>query len=263
MRILVAEDQSEIRMLTVEQLEREGHYVVSVANGREALAALQRESFDIVLLDEEMPVMTGVQTLQAIRALADDCKPMVCVACTGYSSEADRVRLLDAGFDSVIAKPFQLNSLSQRLSAACSTSLTKKDKQGRAFPAANPVAMLLSRVDGDEQLAGKMIATFLREAPQRMKALEKAMKQENAQIMASQAHALKGSVSIYGLATAVGCAERLQNLGRVNDFRGAGELYKQLKEEIAKLEESLRGYAGQKGSLRQGASSKNQSRKSR
>ena len=66
-RVLLADDQSEIRMLTADQLQRNGHHVVAVANGQEALAALQREVFDVALLDEDMPMMTGPEVLKAIR----------------------------------------------------------------------------------------------------------------------------------------------------------------------------------------------------
>ena len=67
MRILLADDQNEIRALVARQLELLGHHVVAVRNGQEALKTLELETFDAVLLDEEMPILGGVQAARAIR----------------------------------------------------------------------------------------------------------------------------------------------------------------------------------------------------
>jgi len=259
MRILLAEDQTEIRMLTTDQLERSGHHVVSVANGREALDALKHESFDVVLLDEDMPVMTGLQAMHAIRDQQKDLGPMVIVALTGYNSDPDRERLLRAGFDSVIGKPFRLDALDTLLHGA---SATEAEKKFATPPAQTPIANLVDHVGGDEKLARKMITTYLRDTPKRMSAIQKALKQKNGQSLASLAHAIKGSVSIFGADLARDCCEKLQELGRANDFREAVPLFEHLKEEIAQLEANLRGYAGQQHSPRPEASPKTKRRNS-
>ncbi len=256
MRILLADDQNEIRMLTTLQLQRSGHQVVPVANGREALEAAQRESFDVVLLDEDMPLMSGLEALRAIRELHKTAGSPSIIALTGYNSDADRERLLHAGFDSVIGKPFRLEALDSLLrDAPRDLSPTAQAVPSLESPQ-TPVVNLLDRVAGDEKLAGKMIATFLRDTPKRMADLEKALKQKNGASLASLAHALKGSVSIFGAAAARDSSEKLQDLGRSGDLRGASKLFQQLKEAIAELEQNLRGYAGQKRSPRRGASSK-------
>jgi len=262
MRILLADDQSEIRMLTTHQLERSGHHVVSVANGQEALDALEREPFDVVLLDEQMPVMSGLQALRAIRERQKNTEPIVVIALTGYNSKPDRERLIRAGFDSVIGKPFRLDALDALLRGAQEESLPVRENKLADAPTKTPSENLLERVGGDEKLARKMISTFLRDAPLRMAAIQKAVTQKNGQALASQAHALKGSVSIFGANLARECSEKLQDLGRASDFRGIARLSKQLKEEIAKLEANLRGYAGQKHSPRPGASPKAKRRSS-
>ena len=67
MRVLLADDHEDIRKLTSYQLERSGHHVTSVSNGKDALDAARRGSFDVILLDEEMPGLTGVEVVGAIR----------------------------------------------------------------------------------------------------------------------------------------------------------------------------------------------------
>jgi signal transduction histidine kinase/HPt (histidine-containing phosphotransfer) domain-containing protein/ActR/RegA family two-component response regulator len=262
-RVLLAEDQEEIRMLTTLQLERRGHQVVSVANGQQALDALDRDPFDIILLDEDMPVMTGLEALRAIRAGHQKYGPMLLVAVTGYNSEPDQERLVGAGFDFVIGKPFRIDSLDAILRGTSAEPLSDTEKEMVSAPARQaPMANLLDRVGGDEQLARQMVATFLRDTPKRIEGIQKAVTGKNGEKLASFAHALKGSVSIFGAEVARDHSEKLQDLGRANDFRGAASLYKQLKEEIAELEANLRGYAVQNRSRNPGASPKTKRRTS-
>jgi signal transduction histidine kinase/CheY-like chemotaxis protein len=257
-RILLADDQDEIRALTTHQLERSGHHVVAVSNGQEAIDAFTHEPFDVILLDEDMPVMTGPQALKLIRAQEKPfaAKPLV-VALTGYNSDPDRERLLNAGFDSVIGKPFRLEALDALLRRA---PLHREPAPVPQTPSAphgqteTPVETLLARVAGDEKLAGKTIATFLRDTPKRIAALQKALQSNDAATVASVAHALKGSISIFGAPVAVDYSRQLQDSARMNDLRAASGLFRQLQEEIAKLEANLRGYAGQKRSPNSGAS---------
>jgi HPt (histidine-containing phosphotransfer) domain-containing protein len=102
---------------------------------------------------------------------------------------------------------------------------------------------LLSRIGGDKKLLRQMIATFLRDTPKRLATIRAALKKNDGVRLASSAHALKGSVSLFGPSLAHQHAEALQNLGRVSDLRQAFRLYPLLQEEIAKLLEKLRGYA--------------------
>jgi signal transduction histidine kinase/CheY-like chemotaxis protein len=265
-RVLLADDQDEIRALTTLQLERRGHQVIAVANGQEALGALKRERFDVVLLDEDMPVLTGVQVVRAIRASQKDFAAVL-VALTGYNSEPDQERLIQAGFDFVIGKPFRIDALDALLRGdiaeepPCSGRTSDRPAAPRATEQ-SPMANLLDRVGGDEKLARQMTATFLRDTPKRIAGIQKALKAKNAQALASLAHALKGSVSIFDAEAALDFSQKLQDLGRANDFSGTAELYGQLKEEIAKLEANLRGYAGQNRSRTPGASPKTKRRTS-
>jgi len=259
MRILLADDQNEIRLLTTHQLERSGHYVVAVANGQQVLDALDREPFDAVLLDEEMPVLSGLQALRVIRERKQAYGPLVVIALTGNNTDSDRDRLLLAGFDSVIGKPFRLESLDALFpQSPVEPQLEKKEVVSEA--AQTPAENLLDRVGGDEKLARKMIATFLSDAPKRLAGIEQSLKQKDGETLASLAHALKGSVSIFGAKAARDHSQKLHELGHARDFQGITPVFEQLKEEIAELEANLRGYAGRGSSARPGARSKSKQR---
>jgi signal transduction histidine kinase/CheY-like chemotaxis protein len=264
-RVLLAEDQEEIRMLTKLQLERRGHHVVAVGNGQQALDALKREPFDVALLDEDMPQMTGLETMRVIRGRPNDFGRMLLVALTGFSSEPDQERLVQAGFDSAIGKPFRMDSLDAVLrgtSEEAPQALPRETAPTPTPPLQMPTESLLDRVGGDAQLADKIIATFLRDTPKRMAGIEKALKQKNGQSLSSLAHALKGSVSIFGANAARFSSEKLQDLGRANDLKDTASVYEQLKEEIAELEANLRRYAVQNRSRNPGASPKTKRRSS-
>ena len=263
MRILLADDQNEIRMMTTHQLERSGHHVVAVANGQEALDALDREPFDAILMDEEMPVVSGLEALRAIRAREKEHGHTTIIAVTGYNSEPDRERLLRAGFDSVLGKPFSLGALEALLQAAPGNAPAAGDGEPAAAANQTPVAHLLERLGGDEKLARKMISTFLRDTPKRMAGIQKALQQKDGPGLASLAHALKGLVSIFGAQWARDHSQKLQDQARSKDFHDLARVYEQLKEEIAELEANLRGYAGQSSSPRSGKSLKQKRRNPR
>lgn len=248
MRILLADDQKEIRLLTTHQLERSGHHVVAVANGQEVLDALRREPFDVILLDEDMPVMSGLQALRAIRNLEKELGPKLLIAITGYNTEPDRQRLLQAGFDSVLGKPFRMETLDALLLQSPQGPRPEETVKEATGSEQTPIENLLDRLGGDEKLARKMIATFLRDTPPRMAAIQKALKKKDSEALVSLAHALKGSVSIFGAVAARDLAQKLQESGRAREFRELAQFYEHLKEEIAELEANLRGYAGHKGS---------------
>ena len=239
MRVLLADDHEDIRRLTTYQLERSGHHVTSVSNGKDALDAARRASFDVILLDEEMPGLTGVEVVGAIRKNPVSPVPIL-IALTGNSSPQDRDRLLAAGFDSVLGKPFHLETLTALLSDPLRIP---PDASSIALPKPGGLDDLLKRIGGDKKLLRQMIATFVRDTPKRLSVIRAALKKKDGLALATTAHALKGSVSIFGPSAAHEHAEALQSLGRARDLRQAARLYPLLQEEIAKLLEKLRGYA--------------------
>lgn len=243
LRILFAEDQPDIRTLTSHQLKRGGHHVVAAKNGTEALQKILSGTFDVILLDHEMPGMTGDQVAAAVRKSEAGKKTHAfLIASTGNSSPEDVSRLRKAGFDTVLGKPFQLDDLYRVLSASPVDAPPSFEKP-RLVQAS--FKDLLARVGGDPGLLGRMIRTFLRDTPKRMAAIAKALRRKDAESLASLAHALKGSVSLFGAEPARKLAQDLQELGRAGDLSAAPAAFDSLKEEIANLLENLRGYAKQ------------------
>jgi len=260
MRVLLADDQEEIRLLTTHQLERSGHRVVTVANGQKALEALQNETFDVILLDEQMPVMTGLEALKAIRKQEKKYGRPLVIALTGYNTDPDRIRLLNAGFDGVIGKPFGMKALEEFLHDAAVPVVLSTQAQPQAEPQSGAAADLLQRIGGDEKLLRRISQTFLRDAPKRMVEIRKAIRSKNSEKLAFFAHALKGPLSTFGAEHARQHCQGLLECGQSRQYAEAPRIYEALKEEIAELELNLRGYASQKGSPRSGATPKGKRR---
>lgn len=257
MRILLADDQDEIRALVAQQLDRGGHQIVLAANGKEALKAFESQPFDAVLLDEEMPILNGVQVARAIRDREQRLGThAVLVALTGNNTEQDVRRLQAAGFDAVLGKPFSMGRLNAVLGGPPGIPQPGNLPEVDSTPADEPVTNLLDRVGGDTKLARQMIRTFLRDTPKRVAEIRKALKREDRETVASLAHALKGSVSVFGADAARDYAQELQGLAHHGDFHTATTVQSHLEREIAKLQANLRGYAGTIGSPALGAPGK-------
>ncbi|TDI38017.1 MAG: response regulator [Acidobacteria bacterium] len=110
--VLVAEDNPVNSKVVLRLLEKRGHDVVIVGNGREAVDAVQQRRFDVVLMDCQMPVMDGFEATSSIRALEDELGYHVpIVALTANAIEGDRQRCLDAGMDGYLAKPVRAREL--------------------------------------------------------------------------------------------------------------------------------------------------------
>jgi two-component system KDP operon response regulator KdpE len=112
-RILVVDDEPQIRRVMRTTLVAQGYFVADARTGEEALEALRKERFDLVLLDLNMPGIGGLETCRLIRSSSD----VAIVVLSVRSSEKDKVEALDAGADDYVTKPFGLPELLARIRA--------------------------------------------------------------------------------------------------------------------------------------------------
>lgn len=116
LRILVAEDNLVNQRLVVRLLEKRGHRVVVAANGKDALEALERETFDIILMDVQMPEMDGFEATAAIREKEkSNGLHQIIVALTAHAMKGDREKCLAAGMDGYLSKPIRPQELDEVL----------------------------------------------------------------------------------------------------------------------------------------------------
>ena len=119
LHILLAEDNLVNRVLASRLLEKQGHTVVVVDNGRTALEALEKQPFDLIVMDVSMPDMDGLEAVAAIRAREGVTGSHIpIIAMTAHAMKGDRERCLAAGMDAYISKPIQPSELHQAIKAA-------------------------------------------------------------------------------------------------------------------------------------------------
>src|SRR6266581_382427 len=192
LHILLVEDNPVNCRLAQHVLEKEGYTVVAADNGAAALKKLERERFDLVLMDVQMPRMDGIEATAAIRnreKITGGYIPII--ALTAHAMVGDRERCLKAGMDGYLIKPIQpamLLEAIERLHLA--SSGRTKPAQAKKFVLDR--ATLLDRVDGDIQLLGEITKLFLQECEPLMASAREAMKTGNAGRFAYDIHTLRG-----------------------------------------------------------------------
>jgi signal transduction histidine kinase/CheY-like chemotaxis protein len=153
-KILLAEDNEVNQQLALRILSKRGHFVTMVENGLEALAALDQDSFDIVLMDVQMPEMDGLAAAAVIRAKEGAAGGHIpIIALTAYAMKGDRDRCLAAGMDAYVAKPLRPNELFTVMASLLETPQDASDEDGQ-LPSEPPASLVLeadatlARVEG-------------------------------------------------------------------------------------------------------------------
>ena len=114
LRILLADDNAVNRLVAVRMLEKQGHAVAVACDGKQALDALNREHFDVALLDIQMPELDGFEVAAAVRVQEEGAgRRTPLIALTAHAMEGDRDRCLAAGMDAYVSKPIQIEQLSR------------------------------------------------------------------------------------------------------------------------------------------------------
>jgi len=251
MRILVADDDASNRELLTELLHAGGHSVTTVLDGHEVLAALAKEQFEVVLLDEEMPRMSGLQTA---RAIVESRKPgekrPIIVGISGNSTIEDEARCLEAGMDAFFAKPVRAAELFSILALLTRRSTSAPEPAGSetADLSAASVVRHLDRITGNNKtIAKSLVKTFLADAPKTLVVIRRAVSESDAGALAAAAHALKGSLSLIGAPKAAGTARNLQAMGRLGNLNGAAAELAVLEDEFKLLQRELSALNGSSG----------------
>lgn len=139
--ILVIDDHAPNRLLLQRQLEHLGHHVSTACDGREALAALDRGGFDVIVCDCAMPVMDGLAFTRAVRARDDAHRRAPIVGCTASAVASDHAAALAAGMNAVVVKPVGLQALDAAVSQVCG---------GRPGPSGTPEPETTGPVQGHD-----------------------------------------------------------------------------------------------------------------
>jgi CheY-like chemotaxis protein/HPt (histidine-containing phosphotransfer) domain-containing protein len=227
LRVLVAEDNPVNQKVAAGLLERAGHRTVIVENGRQALAALASASFDLVLMDVQMPELDGLETTAAIRERERGTGRRVpIVAVTAHAMKGDSERCLAAGMDAYLAKPLQPGELVATIARLTPGATLDKVR-------------LLERVGGDRRALAGIARIFLADAPRQLAEIRRAVATADARALRAAAHTLKGAAANFAAAGVTDAALELQQIGDAGEMGEAKASLERLEVELAALRRAL------------------------
>jgi len=249
-RILVAEDNPVNQQLTLALLRRAGHAADSVANGADAVGAVRSVSYDLVLMDVQMPEMDGLEATRAIRALPGERARVPVVAITANAMRGDDLTCLAAGMDDYLSKPIHSEQLLATVQRWAGRRSGCTPGEARA-PLGTPLPAAASPVDRAkiEELRDAMGAdgftrlmqTFFRDCPGHLRQLREAVRDGDLERAGREAHVLKGSAGSVGFREMADTAARIVAAARHGD--GAGVTMDAVDALAAALERVRRQHA--------------------
>jgi len=245
LQILLAEDSLVNQKLAVGLLEKYGHTVVVANDGRQAIAALDAQAFDLVLMDVQMPEMDGFEATAAIRTKENRTGAHIpIIAMTAHAMKGDRERCLEAGMDGYICKPVRVKELFDTIARIGSaTTKTKEADVELRGVAEVDWDSVLDRVGGNRKALQEVVRFFCEvECPELMKKLREAIAESDAALLGRAAHTLKGLLEFFAAKHAFEAARTLEVMGSQDDLGGAGTVLATLQEEIALLTLSLNAF---------------------
>jgi PAS domain S-box-containing protein len=247
LRVLLAEDNEVNQKVALRVLERLGYRADVAANGHEVLDALERQRYDVVLMDVNMPEMDGLEATRRICARYDERERPCLVAVTANATQEGREACRAAGMEKYLAKPFSAQALADRLEQCEARPVDgPKAEENHPAPAPPPVEEkadfqlkhVRELVGDDPAFIDELLAGFLKDAPQRLHAMQAACRDQDANALEHAAHTLKSSCYTFG-------AERLADLCQTLENRGnAGRMNSDTPRLVSKAEkifESVRG----------------------
>jgi CheY-like chemotaxis protein len=268
LNVLLAEDSLVNLKLATGLMQNHGHRVIVANNGREALAAIETNEFDLVLMDVQMPIVDGISATKAIREREKSTKTRLpIIALTAHAMKGDRELCLSAGMDGYVTKPVRAGELFRAIESLLGEQavlgeridLVPSYETNDAMTAASPqhdaasaglnsmplngtkldLSVAMEAVQGDKTLLKEMIQAFLDECPGLIDDIHGAIDRRDGAALRLFAHRLKGSMRYFGATRAFDQAYILETLGRDGDLRSAAEPLAAVRQEIAHLRPAL------------------------
>ena len=243
LHVLLAEDNPVNQRLAASLLGRRGHKVTIASNGREALDAVTAQTFDIVLMDVQMPEMGGFEATAAILKLEGErhARHVPIIAMTAHAMKGDRERCLAAGMDEYLTKPLdprRLCALVEQMAGGAPASAAPI-----AGAPAEPLAIsmeVLARMGGDRELLAEISRLFVDDAPRHLEKIREALDARDGESLRRAAHGLKGAAANFDAQAVVNAARALEEMGGSGNFDTHEAVWQSLTAETERLISVLR-----------------------
>ncbi len=223
LRILIAEDNVVNQKVALRLLEQLGYNGTIARSGLEALEALERKSYDLVLMDIRMPEMDGIETTRQIcRRWPRTRRPRI-IAMTANAQSSDRELCLQAGMDGYISKPFKFEVLVEALENT--TQLKSEEAQIQTSPVDMETLVRFRKSLGSFEMFRELVETFLEDTPELLRKMHEGIEGGDSRLVYRSAHSLKSNCAMFG-------AQRMSEMAR--DLEALGENAK-LEEVVSRL----------------------------
>ena len=255
-RILLAEDNLTNRQVALGILGKMGYRAVAVADGHEAIQALEKDFYDIVLMDVQMPVMDGFEATRAIRSGETKVpNPKIpIIAMTAHAMKGDRENCLEKGMDDYVSKPISPQALAEVLekwlgriqdqTPVVPHTLAEGGSERFKGKVVFDRRALLDRLMGDEELVKNIIEGFLKDMPQQIAKLREYVDKGNAESIRGQAHAIKGAAANVGGLVLSAAAYEMEVFGKDGRLCEAAVLLPEIELQFGLLKASMEGGEG-------------------
>jgi two-component system sensor histidine kinase/response regulator len=259
LKILVAEDTPFNQKFILRLLERWNHQTTLVENGRQAWETSKRQSFDIILMDVQMPEMDGLETTRKIREWEDGrgnkigkdsnlkseirnlkskIQSVPIIAMTAHVVKGDRERCLEAGMDEYVSKPIDSDKLFEAIEKLANAPDVPKSVAADSVMVDN--TLLLEAFDGDWNFFKEVVDIFLDDYPRLLDDLRKSFTGGDCDMFMRSAHSLKGMLRNFRAEIAAEVAYDLEKKGKKADLNGAQADIESLAAQIAEVDKALR-----------------------
>ena len=240
LRILLAEDNAINQKVVAGMLASGGHQVVVVDNGQQAVEAVQRQVFDVVLMDIQMPEMNGLEATAAIRERRTRQGAGACpiIAMTAHAMTGDRERCLAAGMDGYVAKPIRIADMFATIAAVVAGEAPPEEGAGVHRRRAEAARPRLCRQRGAAGRRHRRIRH--RDAAWRWRRCARRWRRATWPTLARAAHKMKGTVGVFTTGPALAAAGELETAAEASDVARAREALVTFEKGIGELGEKLR-----------------------
>ncbi|QOL49435.1 response regulator [Massilia litorea] len=257
-RVLLAEDNPVNVEVAKAMLESLGLQAQVAQNGLQALEAARTTRFEAVLMDCQMPVMDGFAATAAIRRDEQEAgrpRTLPVIAITANALQGDREACLAAGMDDYLSKPFTQAELAGVIGRWIAIPLAASVHHDEAVPTLPPEVREVIQRDvinaraleniralsqqGGDALVQKVIAAYVGDTPQHLRALRQAVGGEDADTVRRVAHSLKSASANVGAETLARLCKDLEQMGRNASVDGAATLLTDMEEEFLAVQQSL------------------------
>jgi signal transduction histidine kinase/HPt (histidine-containing phosphotransfer) domain-containing protein len=252
LQILLCDDNSINQKVATRILQQIGYKPDVVANGLEALDALDKKIYDLVFMDVMMPEMDGLEATREIRnrqkaAVSANYKSrIIIVAMTAQAMQGDREKCLAAGMDDYLAKPIRPADISGMITKWTAQESSAQSAPSPAAPAAPtvdapPIEMdrLSELADGDKDTLRELVELFTKQTARQLSQLEAAVRANKAEEVRHLAHSCKGASATMGMAPLAAVFHELEKLGRAGTVQGAEPLIASAMSEFTRVQNFL------------------------